>query len=434
MSIEYYQIPAQVNPVQATDEIVVSDRTTVAGTGMRAFHAVLRAMGNYVGALASTDLVPVKTATGTGWRSIADLVNSGPINHQEGSGDPVVTEGVTGDATFRVRILSNGRIEWADGTNASDVALLRGGAGILATLGQFSAMELRTAQSSASSIVPLVATNQENGTYIGAYIMGSVGIGIPSWDHGTVIEAVGGEGSGSGHLVLGSYRGLLRFQVNARVTVGEVAWDTGIWTFKNGGTAVLPNSGETTVGGGRVRTYEAVMCETGSFHVANNQGLYIAGTLRFSGDGSSSHVRSPDQTIRIQVWNAASYYDNGEHRFRDTAGTGDGTVYMGNLYRAGSLQPASMVTFFNNPASSYTTLIDLNTVNGSMWELTVGNATEGYMARAVFGKPSSSAGAVLLSEVHNHADLTITLSGNDIRINNGVSAIRTTFYTLTKLY
>ena len=434
MSIELYQVPAQANAVQATDELIVSDRSTVAGTGYRAFTAILRAMSNYVGALASTDLVPVKTATGTGWRSIADIVNSGPINHQEGSGNPVITEGVTGDATFRVRILSNGRIEWADGATAADTSMYRAGSGLLATPGQFSAMELRTAQSSAAAIVPTVFTNTENNTYLSTVIMGSAGNGIASWDHGTVLEAVGGEGAGSGHLILGSYRGVMRFQVNGRVTVGEVAWDTGIWTFKNNGTAIAANSGETVVGGGRIRTYDSVISEAGYFIASTNYGLSVGGTLRFFGDNSYTYVNSPDGTKKLYLGNSDTYYDNGSHRFRNAAGTADGDVYMGNLYRAGSLQPASTVTSFNNPASSYTTLIDLNTVNGSMWELTVGNATDGYMARAVFGKPSSSAGAVLLSEVHSHADLTITLVGNEIRINNGVSAIRTTFYTFTKLY
>lgn len=97
----------------------------------------------------------------------------------------------------------------------------------------------------------------------------------------------------------------------------------------------------------------------------------------------------------------------------------------------GSDQPVSTVSLVNvNASSTY----DLLTVgDNEMWSLAIGNATDGYMVHAVFGKPSASSGAVMATNNNTNANLTVALVGNILRISNGVGSTRTMIYTLTKL-
>lgn len=206
----------------------------------------------------------------------------------------------------------------------------------------------------------------------------------------------------------------------------------GIMTHMSSVAPTTVNASEVSLGGGRVLAYAEFVSQTNSFYTPNNQGLYIGGTFRLYGDVNYTHVKSPSGVTKIYTGNTDSYYDNGSHHFRNAAGTGDGDVYAGNVYRNGSLQPQSTVTFINVNGSTYLTLTAIP--DNSMWELTVGNATDGYTARAILGKPAAGVASVLLSEVHSNANLTISLSGDDIRINNGVGATRTMLYVLTRLY
>lgn len=400
MSIELYQVPAQTNTEQATDELLVSDRSTVAGTGWRTLAKILRVMANYVGALTNTDLVPVKTASGTGWRSIQDIVNAGPISQQAASNTRLVIAGITGDASFRVALYADGTIGWANGTSGVDANLYRSAAGTLKTDGNLDIAGDVTSTGKHKSV-------------------GSTGYFLHYYDAFKYI----GMRADSTYARIESYEDGVGYKP-LRLEVSEV--------IVLGGVISAANPGEVVIGNGRFRAYENIISEAGDFYAAANRGLLIGSTYRFTGNASYTHVRSPDGTTRMYITDSTCYFDNDNHYFRNHAGTIDGNVYMGNLYRSGSLQPASQVGFTDIGASTYTTI--LATPDYTMWELTVGNGNDGYMAKAVFGKPSASVATVLLSEVHSHADLTISLSGNDVHINNGVAGTRTIFYVLTKLY
>lgn len=97
----------------------------------------------------------------------------------------------------------------------------------------------------------------------------------------------------------------------------------------------------------------------------------------------------------------------------------------------GNDQPVATVALVNVSASS---TYDLLTVgDNEMWSLAIGNATEGYMVHAVFGKPSASAGSVMATNNNTDANLTVALVGDILRISNGIGSTRTMLYTLTKL-
>lgn len=97
-----------------------------------------------------------------------------------------------------------------------------------------------------------VITNNNTGDYLTFGVAGSNGYGVSGWARSTIFEAVGAS-AGTGHIVIGSYNGKIRFQVAARVTVGEVATD-GVWTFGASAAPGTPAAGSVLIGGGEIKT------------------------------------------------------------------------------------------------------------------------------------------------------------------------------------
>lgn len=104
------------------------------------------------------------------------------------------------------------------------------------------------------------------------------------------------------------------------------------WVFA-GATPGTPGSNQVLIGGGQVA------CPSG-------QGLYIGGAARFTGDASYSHVRSPSGAVKMYAANAATYYDNDAHSFRNADGSSYGSISCGAITAAYDFVGASTSGYY----------------------------------------------------------------------------------------
>lgn len=98
---------------------------------------------------------------------------------------------------------------------------------------------------------------------------------------------------------------------------------------------------------------------------------------------------------------------------------------------SGYVQPRSIVSLVNIGASTYSDIYTL--VTNDLVQVTIGNATDGYAASAIITKASSGAPVIVRND-NSSANLTISVSGDAIRVTNGVGSTRTIIYCVTRLY
>lgn len=213
-------------------------------------------------------------------------------------------------------------------------------------------------------------------------------------------------------------------------------------------------TGAATFGGSITAGYVAVVGTTGAFNVANKFGAdHFSGQARLYSNGPDvstnggfdfNSVRSDGSNqitaLSISSTSVSTFYGT---TTPGTAGANEVRIGAGQINAAsdietatkfrvnGSDQPVSTMSLINVNASSTADLLTVG--DGEMWCLAIGNATDGYMVHAVFGKPSVSSDAVMVTNNNTNANLTVALVGNILRISNGIGATRTMIYTLTKL-
>lgn len=224
------------------------------------------------------------------------------------------------------------------------------------------------------------------------------------------------------------------FEFIPSTAVGGATFTTPVLTIAHTGTATFNGDIRAAIGGAALSLLPGSVDHSYmQFYPRTSTPGARGGYFGFAAAGSSNIQLA----VEIGYLSFLSSYATG------TAGANEVRVGAGKLnaasdietatgfYVAGSLQPVSAVSLVNvNASSTY----DLLTVgDNEMWQLDIGNATDGYMVHTVFGKPSASVGAVIAANNNTHANLTVALVGNVLRISNGVGATRTMIYVLTRL-
>lgn len=408
-----------------TGALTVATATETALSGPSVWdgrHAVLGGPANSASAAGlgiavnqtSSDIYTFALSPGVAWRS---------VYHQAANHYWMLS----GDTNPTLAVLSGGVTTiYGSAPGTAGASEVRVGGGQINAVGKIATGQyFESAANSAGSPTAFNATNAEAGNYLTAVVNGSVASGIPSWVKASLIESVGAN-AGEGSLVLGSYRGDIKLQVGARTINALTISATGSATF--GGTIISAlGGGSLSILPGTVdHCYMQFFPRTATPAV---RGAYIG----FAASGSAN----------VQLANEIGYHSLLSSYSTGTAGANEVRIGAGQINAAsdietatkfrvnGSDQPVSAVSFVNVNASSTADLLTVG--DNEMWCLAIGNATDGYMVHAVFGKPSASSGAVMATNNNTNANLTVALVGNILRISNGVGSTRTMIYTLTKL-